>query len=132
VAKSSDQVTVEVLAAEDARCQAVESEDWKALDAIIGDDFIYTHSNGKHESKEEWTAGVRKLKRAIVHDNLAVRPFGDLALLSGGSVNRYAEPFNGDSHFGSVLDVLQVWVKRDGAWQIVAQHGVKDGARETM
>ncbi|MBO0694062.1 MAG: nuclear transport factor 2 family protein [Acidimicrobiaceae bacterium] len=126
MATTSDQAAIdEVLEAEEARCRAIEQTDWAALDRILGDDFVYTHSTGKHETKDEWVAGIKKLDRAVVRDNLSVRVFGDVALVSGTSVNRYAEPFNGDSHFGSLLDVLQVWVKRDGEWQLVANHGVK-------
>lgn len=126
MASTSEQAAIdEVLKAEKARCRAIEQTDWVALDSILGDDFVYTHSTGKHETKDEWVAGIKKLDRAVIRDNLSVRILGDVALLSGTSVNRYAEPFNGDSHFGSLLDVLQVWVKRDGDWQLVANHGVK-------
>jgi Domain of unknown function (DUF4440) len=126
VATASEQAAIgEVLQAEEARCRAIEQTDWAALDRILGDDFVYTHSTGKHETKDEWVAGVKKLDRAVVRDHLSVQLFGDVALLSGTSVYRYAQPFNGDSHFGSLLDVLQVWVKRDGEWRLVANHGVK-------
>ena len=126
MASTSEQIAIdEVLKADEARCRAIEQTDWAALDRILGDDFVYTHSTGKHETKDEWVAGIKKLDRAVVRDHLSVRIFGDVALLSGTSVNRYAKPFNGDSHFGSLLDVLQVWVKRDGEWKLVANHGVK-------
>jgi hypothetical protein len=126
MANTSEQAEIdEVLKAEKARCRAIEETDWAALDCILGDDFVYTHSTGKHETKDEWVAGIKKLDRAVIRDNLSVRILGDVALLSGTSVNRYAEPFDGDSHFGSLLDVLQVWVKRAGEWQLVANHGVK-------
>jgi hypothetical protein len=126
MAGTSEQAAIdEVLEAEEARCRAIEETDWAALDGILSDDFVYTHSTGKHETKNEWVAGIRKLDRAVVRDNLSVRIYGDVALVSGTSVNRYAEPFDGDSHFGSLLDVLQVWVKRAGVWQLVANHGVK-------
>jgi hypothetical protein len=126
MANTSEQAAIdEVLKAEESRCRAIEETNWAALDGILGHDFVYTHSTGKHETKDEWVAGIKKLDRAVIRDNLSVRIFGDVALLSGTSVNRYAEPFNGDSHFGSLLDVLQVWVKRAGEWQLVANHGVK-------
>lgn len=126
MASTSEQTAIdEVLKADEARCRAIEQTDWAALERILGDDFVYTHSTGKRETKDEWVAGIKKLDRAVIRDNLSVRLFGDVALLSGTSVNRYAEPFNGDSHFGSLLDVLQVWVRRDGEWQLVANHGVK-------
>lgn len=121
----TDDVTQEVLDAEERRCAAVAAEDWDAVEQIVGEDFRYTHSNGKTEDRATWIAGIKPRKRAIEHEQLAVRSFGDVALLSGTSVNHYAEPFQGDSHYGLTLDVLQVWVRRPSGWQIVAQHGVK-------
>jgi ketosteroid isomerase-like protein len=120
-----DDVTKEVLAAEERRCAAIAAEDWAALDALVAEEFFYTHSVGKTEDKSAWIAGIKKRRRAVEHDRLTVRGYGDVALLSGSSVYRYAEPFRGDSHYGSVLDVLQVWVRGPEGWQIVAQHGVK-------
>jgi hypothetical protein len=121
----ADDVTKEVLAAEERRCAAIAAQDWEALGAIVADEFFYTHSVGKTEDKSAWIAGLKKRRRAVEHDRLTVRGYGDVALLSGSSVYRYAEPFRGDSHYGSALDVLQVWVRRPEGWQIVAQHGVK-------
>jgi ketosteroid isomerase-like protein len=121
----ADDVTREVLAAEERRCAAIAAEDWEALGALVAEEFSYTHSTGKTEDKAAWIAGIRTRRRAVEHDRLAVRGYGDVALLSGSSVYRYAEPFRGDSHYGSALDVLQVWVRRPQGWQIVAQHGVK-------
>ena len=121
----TDDVTAQVLAAEERRCAAIAAEDWESLGEIVADDFRYTHSNGKTEDKASWIAGIKPRRRAVEHENLSVRSFGDVALVSGSSVNRYAEPFRGDSHYGVILDVLQVWVRRPQGWQIVAQHGVK-------
>ena len=125
----SENVTQEVLDAEERRCAAIAAEDWDAVRQVVADDFLYTHSNGKTEDRESWIAGIKPRRRAIEHEGLVVRSLGEVALLSGSSVNRYAEPFQGDSHYGVILDVLQVWVRRPGGWQIVAQHGVKIAAR---
>ena len=124
-----DDVTREVLAAEERRCAAIAAEDWDALDEIVADDFVYTHSVGTSEDKTSWITGIKARRRAVEHERLSVRSFGDVALLSGSSVYRYAEPFRGDSHYGAILDVLQVWVRRPEGWQIVAQHGVKIASR---
>ncbi len=121
----TDDVTREVLAAEERRCAAIAAEDWEELDAILAEEFSYTHSTGKTEDKAAWVAGIRKRRRAVERDRLTVRGYGNVALLSGSSVYRYAEPFRGDSHYGSLLDVLQVWVRRPQGWQIAAQHSVK-------
>jgi Domain of unknown function (DUF4440) len=127
-ATGAGDVTRDVLGAEEGRCAAIAAEDWAALGAIVADEFTYTHSTGTTEDKPTWIAGIGKRRRAVEHGPLSVRAYGDVALLSGSSVYRYAEPFRGDSHYGSSLDVLQVWVRRPsapGGWQIVAQHGVK-------
>jgi hypothetical protein len=121
----TDDVTQEVLIAEAFRCSAIAAQDWEALDQVVPDDFLYTHSVGKTEGKTSWIARIKSRRRAVEHEGLSVRTFGDVALLSGSSVYRYAEPFHGDSHYGAILDVLQVWVRRPEGWQIVAQHGVK-------
>jgi ketosteroid isomerase-like protein len=125
----TDDVAREVLAAEERRCAAIAAEDWDALEEVVADDFFYTHSAGTTEDKASWIAGIKSRRRAVEHEGLSVRSFGDVALLSGTSVYRYAEPFKGDSHYGSILDVLQVWVRRPGGWQIVAQHGAKIAGR---
>ena len=124
----NDDVTRDVLAAEDRRCAAIAAEDWDALRKTVADDFLYTHSNGKTQDRESWIAGIKPRRRAVEHGGLMVRSFGEVALVSGSSVNRYAEPFQGDSHYGVILDVLQVWVRRPEGWQIVAQHGVRIAA----
>jgi Domain of unknown function (DUF4440) len=118
-----------VLAAEEARCRAIAEEDWDALSEIVGDDFDYTHSNATHQDKEAWIEGIKVRRREVIRDDLSVRLIGDVALVSGGTVYRYAEPFNGDSHFGVHLDVLQVFARRDGRWQVIAHHGVKTEER---
>jgi ketosteroid isomerase-like protein len=125
----SDDVIREVLAAEERRCAAIAAQDWDTLREIVAEDFRYTHSVGASEDRESWIAGIMTRRRAVEHEELEVRSFGDVALLSGSSVYRYAEPFRGDSHYGAILDVLQVWVRRSAGWQIVAQHGAKIASR---
>ena len=52
-------VTKEVLAAEERRCAAIAAQDWEALDAIVAEEFSYTHSVGKTEDKAAWIAGIK-------------------------------------------------------------------------
>jgi hypothetical protein len=114
----SDDVTREVLAAEQRRCAAIAAEDRTRFSPTTS--CTHTQSGRPRTSTR---------RRAVEHDGLSVRSFGDVALLSGSSVYRYAEPLRGDSHYGAILDVLQVWVRRSAGWQMVAQHGVKIASR---
>jgi allantoicase len=121
----AEDVAAQVLAAEKQRCAAIGAEDWAALEEVVAGDFRYTHSAGVTEDKQAWMAGLKGRRRSVEHEHLTVQVLGDVALLAGRSVNRYDEPFRGDSRYGFVLDVLQVWVRRAGRWQILTQHGTK-------
>lgn len=114
----------EVIEAELARCRVIAEEDWDALDRILADDYTYTHSGGTTETKAEWMAGIRDRPRTITRENLAVRVFGDVALLHGRLL-MVVTPHD-SPQLDVDLDVLQVWHKRDGAWRLVAHHGVKN------
>ena len=61
---------------------AVSDRDAAALDSLLADDYIYTHSNGRSQSKREYIDGIagrdnppRRLLsdiQAEVHDDIAV------------------------------------------------------------
>jgi ketosteroid isomerase-like protein len=125
MASDADSATeAAVIEAEEERCQVIADEDWDALDRILGADYTYTHSNGKLENKADWMAGIRNRPRKIVRENLVVRSFDDIALLSGRllmTVTPHDAP-----QLEVDLDVLQVWQWRDGAWRLIAHHGVRN------
>lgn len=105
----------EVLAAEEQRCQAVRESDRATLDLLLGEEFINTHSSG---SSEDRTSHLNRLTTpgsdTYTREHLTVRLYGDVAVMRGDmDVHHSAAP-------PTLLQALQVWIRRDGRWQLVA------------
>jgi ketosteroid isomerase-like protein len=121
MANDADQRVIdEVLAAEAARLRAIDTRDWAALDLLIGDDLSYVHSDtGLYEDKAANLATLHVSPRSYVRRDLQVRPYGDVAVLTGeiDITIDAIENVSPEQHIFSFA--TQVWVKRDGRWQMV-------------
>ncbi len=111
----------DVNAAEEARYAVMIARDKTGFAAILADEFIYNQPTGKVQNKpgyiEQITAGDTKLKKAERYD-IKTTLYGDVAVVTGSTrvdVETKGEPRQVD------LSFLNVWVKRDGRWQIVAR-----------
>ena len=105
--------------AETRRYAAMVANDAKALDALLADDLVYTHSTAATETKKEFidrlSSGLRYTK--VDQREQHVRVFGDVALVNGLNtmhVERKGEPVT----FG--IRFLAVYVREDGAWRMRA------------
>jgi ketosteroid isomerase-like protein len=76
----------EILALEDKRYAAMCGGDFAALEAMLHDELLYTHSSGLTDTKATWLASLRsgktKHKSATCSDR-KVRLAGDTALVTG-------------------------------------------------
>jgi ketosteroid isomerase-like protein len=97
------------------------AQDRAALAAILADEFIYHQPSGRVQDKpgyiEQVTAGEVRIKRAERYD-IKINVYGNTATATGSTrvdVELKGEPKQFDLRF------LDVWVKRDGRWQIVAR-----------
>jgi ketosteroid isomerase-like protein len=76
----------EILALEDKRYAAMCGGDFAALEAMLHDELLYTHSSGLTDTKATWLASLRsgktKYKSATCSDR-KVRLAGDTALVTG-------------------------------------------------
>jgi ketosteroid isomerase-like protein len=111
----------DVNAAEEARYAVMIAQDRAALAAILADEFIYHQPSGRVQDKpgyiEQVTAGEVRIKRAERYD-IKINVYGNTATATGSTrvdVELKGEPKQFDLRF------LDVWVKRDGRWQIVAR-----------
>ena len=111
----------DIHAAEDARYDAMIRVDGPALAAILADEFLYHQPSGKVANKQGYIAsfqsGEVKIKSARRYD-VTIRVYGDFATAMGSTVVDLE--MKGEAR---VVDLryLNVWVLRDGRWQIVAR-----------
>ena len=76
----------EILDLEDKRYAAMRGGDFAALEAMLHDELLYTHSSGLTDTKATWLASLRsgktKYKSAACSD-CKVRVVGNTALVTG-------------------------------------------------
>jgi ketosteroid isomerase-like protein len=97
--------------------------DFKYFDQIEADDFVFTDASGSLSTKKEDLAGekdCRKFAGSYDLDQTEVRLYGNTAVVTSrvtiAGTGRDGKPVNRRSRFTDVF----VW--RDGRWQIVAGH----------
>lgn len=109
-----------VKAAELRRFAVMTARDYTALATILGDDLVYTHSSAVVDSKaaylESLTSG-RVTYKTITPSDLQVRVYGTTAIITG--LAAMTVDANGEA-LNNRLRFTDVWVKRDGRWQMVA------------
>ena len=120
-----DAAIAEVLAAEAERCQVIERWDWDRLGEIVADEYEYTHSSGRFEDKAGLIAFLKTQHVLPIRDKLTVRIYGDVALMHGTEVKQRLDQPGPELVYGDLIDVLQVWVRRDGSWRLVTTHAVR-------
>ena len=106
----------EIIALEDRRIEAMVKGDVKVLEEILADDLIYTHTTARLDTKASFIDAVktgRSNYKSVEREDVKVRQFGDTAVVTG-----HAKFHVGDNKFEARY--TDVYVKRDGAWQMVA------------
>jgi ketosteroid isomerase-like protein len=97
--------------------------DYRYFDRIEADEFIFTDARGGLTTKKEDLAGekdCRKNDSMQSFDEVIVQPHGDWAVLSARSRTTFVDR---DGHPGTRMNrFTDVFVWRDGRWQLVAGH----------
>jgi ketosteroid isomerase-like protein len=108
-----------VIDAESKRCAAIAAGDFDALANMLSDDYLHTHGDGRIGDKDDYIAGVRKAPRVPLRENLLVRIFGDVAVLTGDLLNTIHLP---DRNEPLVIDASATFVLHEtgGQWQFVS------------
>ncbi len=104
------------------RDQAIQRGDMAAIDRIYADDYISTGALGTVRTKaqviEDLKSGALKIE-SITSDEINVRAHGDTAIVTGRTTTKGQDKgrdISGQNRF------TQVYLKRNGRWQIVAFH----------
>ena len=113
-------VVKEVLAANDSWREAMMKKDAAALDKLLHEDLAYTHSSAMLQNKAtviKSTLGPTNIL-AIDFSEVTVGVYGNTALIRANVMQRNsANGKSTDNH----LNVLHVWIKGPGGWQMVAR-----------
>jgi uncharacterized protein (TIGR02246 family) len=113
-------VADQIRALEERRYQALTDGDVAALEGLFADDFTYTHSDTKTDSKQSFldklATGYFKYS-PISHPESKIVVHGDCALVFGD--------MRGEVELGGETRVLNnktlsVWVAEDGRWLLLA------------
>ena len=102
--------------------QAILKKDAAALDRLLHPDLLYSHSDGRTETKADILKALPNTQ-SIKFGESSVRVYGNTALVKGPLeiVNVAA---NGSTTTLN-LSVLQVWVKGAKGWQLVGRHSTR-------
>ena len=104
---------------EDQRYQAMIAKDLGALNRLLGDGLVYTHSNAAADSKASYIEGIRTLKfdyRAAERLDQVFQEYGDTVVVTGRAkidVVAGGAPKKLDNRF------VNVWAKGATGWQMV-------------
>lgn len=105
---------------------ALMNRDSVALDSLLAADVTYGHTNGMTQSRSELIRSVmsreqdykkmdvRKMDIRLFGNTAVVNLEADVSLIMAGKL------------LDLDMDVLLVWVKRKGLWQLVARQSVKN------
>jgi hypothetical protein len=110
----------EILGLEDQRFGAMIAGDFAALDKLVHDQLLYTHSSGVTDSKATWLESMKSGKvkyRSVNCSERKVRFFGDVALMNGRAA---IEVEIGGQPKSLRLLFLNGWTRTPKGWQFVA------------
>lgn len=114
-------VVARIRSLEESRFAAMLSRDVAALRRILADDLTYTHSSGQLESKEQFldsiASGAFQYLAILPEGALDVRVYGDTAVVTGKGTFRVKA---GGEERSLKLRFTDVYISRDGVWQMVA------------
>jgi ketosteroid isomerase-like protein len=114
-----------VRGAELARFKAMMANDFASLGKLLGDDLIYTHSNALVDTKasyvESMTSGSLKY-HTIESSDMKVRVYGTTAIITAAATMAVTSKGQDATNH---LRYTDVWVLRDGRWQMVGWQSTK-------
>ena len=105
--------------------------DMTVTENITTDDYSFINSSGETQTKVEFVEMFKSGGYKITYldlDNFKVRVFGDTAVATYGQTEK--SQYQGKDNSGHYV-YTDVWIKRNGTWQIVASHGTKSEQKKT-
>jgi ketosteroid isomerase-like protein len=110
-----------VMAAANELSQAQMKKDKAAMERLLGDEIVYSHSSGMRETKAQHIAASMRPNskyEKIELSEVKVQPYGNTAVLTCKALfSTNNDGKKADNH----LSMMQVWNKRGNGWQLVGR-----------
>jgi ketosteroid isomerase-like protein len=103
----------------------VTKPDFALLEKVLGDDLIYTHSNGNTDTKKTYIESLKSGKAKyfeVTHESMEVRMYGKFALLTG---KISVKVLSNGQPTPMKMSILHVYEKRKGQWQLIAHQSAR-------
>jgi len=102
--------------------QGAIKQDQSALQRFLADELVYTHGNGKRQSKAEYIADVTKGPshyESFTPSDTNIRVYGRVAVLTGIVDVKVpkGEPYR--------VRTLEVFLENNGTWQLAQKESVR-------
>ncbi|MEO8628901.1 MAG: nuclear transport factor 2 family protein [Betaproteobacteria bacterium] len=110
----------EALKAEDARYTAQTTNDFAALDRLLGDDLSYTHSSALVDSKASYIESLRSgavKYRVMKRSDVKVRTYGCIGIITG--TGNFDVTVKGQD-LSVEIRFTSIWAKRNSGIQFVS------------
>lgn len=116
----------EIRIADQQWAEAAKSGDAVQLTRLLADGLIYTHATGIIDDKKSYIDKVKSKRQkydGIVHSNVRVSVFGGHTAILTARMRMHGT--NPAGPFDDQVLMTHVWVKLNGAWQLVAHQTTK-------
>jgi ketosteroid isomerase-like protein len=121
----------EVLKFEEERNQALLRGDTETLDHMYADELAWTNPSGEILTKAQVLANLKSETQnffRIKHDDRSLLVYGDTVVLTAHTVS--TERYKGNT-FNYPRRSTNVYIKRDGRWELIAHHATQKGDSDT-
>lgn len=101
---------------------AITQQDTATLNRLAADEHVFTGFDGSTMTKRD---NIESLSNPMFHigsiqtEDVKVQTYGDAAVITGKAILKMTEE-SGSSE--SRTRFTQTWIRRNGAWQLVAEH----------
>lgn len=107
-----------ILDLERRRCEAIGAGNLEELSAVLADDYFHVMGTGVVKNKTSYIETIKNGPRVPERGDLAVRLYGDAAVITGDIINRISYPGQETRIINAM--VTQVAAKAGGVWRFVS------------
>jgi ketosteroid isomerase-like protein len=105
---------------------AIQQQDTDKLAAILADDFVYRNPLAGETNRAAFLAGIRAIPvkiNALWSEDMKVNSYGEVAVLTGTQKAKTQDTTGKEET--SATAFTDVFVKRNGRWQLALAYGVE-------